>query len=98
MDDAPACGRSRRLHSSRGRWLMRPFAFSTVQLDPNGYRAELRDPAAGGYATFEGWVRDHNDGRSVRHLEYEAFVSLAEREGERIVAEAIEKFGIQRAA
>jgi molybdopterin synthase catalytic subunit len=34
----------------------------------------------------------------VRHLEYEAFQSLAEREGERIVAEAIEKFGIKRAA
>jgi molybdopterin/thiamine biosynthesis adenylyltransferase/molybdopterin synthase catalytic subunit/rhodanese-related sulfurtransferase len=77
---------------------MRAFFFSEQKLDPEAYRGELADAAAGGYATFEGWVRDHNDGRSVRHLEYEAFQSLAEREGERIVAEAIEKFGIKRAA
>jgi sulfur-carrier protein adenylyltransferase/sulfurtransferase len=77
---------------------MRQFSFSDSKLDPEAYRAELGDPAAGGYATFEGWVRDHNDGRSVRHLEYEAFRSLAEREGERIVAEAIARFGIKRAA
>jgi sulfur-carrier protein adenylyltransferase/sulfurtransferase len=77
---------------------MRAFSFSDQALDPESYRTELGDPAAGGYATFEGWVRDHNEGRSVRRLEYEAFESLAEREGERIVAEAIERFGIKRAA
>ena len=43
-------------------------------------------------------MRDHNDGRQVRHLEYEAFAALAVREGERIVAEAIEKYGVRRAA
>ena len=40
-----------------------------------------RDPAAGGYASFEGWVRDHNEGRRVRRLEYEAFEALAIKEG-----------------
>jgi molybdopterin synthase catalytic subunit len=43
-------------------------------------------------------VRDHNEGQRVRHLEYEAFEALAVREGERIVAEAIARFGVTRAA
>src|SRR4030095_988739 len=40
----------------------------------------------------------HNEGKRVRHLEYEAFAALAVREGERIIAEAIARFGVQRAA
>jgi molybdopterin synthase catalytic subunit len=34
----------------------------------------------------------------VRHLEYEAFEALAVREGERIIAEAIARFGVAHAA
>jgi adenylyltransferase/sulfurtransferase len=76
---------------------MQPFAFSTVPIDTARGREALADPACGGYATFEGWVRDHNEGRAVRRLEYEAYAALAEREGERIVAEAIAKYGVQHA-
>jgi adenylyltransferase/sulfurtransferase len=43
-------------------------------------------------------VRNHNEGLAVRHLEYEAFESLAIKEGESIVAEAITRFGIEHAA
>jgi adenylyltransferase/sulfurtransferase len=77
---------------------MLPFAFSSNILRPESFREALCDPSAGGYASFEGWVRDHNDGRRVRHLEYEAFEALAIKEGSRIVRRAIEKFGISRAA
>jgi adenylyltransferase/sulfurtransferase len=77
---------------------MRPFAFSTAPIDTAAGRAALSDRACGGYATFEGWVRDHNEGREVQRLEYEAYAALAEREGERIVAEAIARFGVQHAA
>jgi sulfur-carrier protein adenylyltransferase/sulfurtransferase len=77
---------------------MPAFSFSTVPIDATACRTALADPACGGYASFEGWVRDHNDGRQVERLEYEAFATLAVREGERIVAEAIEKFGVRRAA
>jgi molybdopterin/thiamine biosynthesis adenylyltransferase/molybdopterin synthase catalytic subunit/rhodanese-related sulfurtransferase len=77
---------------------MKPFAFSRVPLDPQALRAGLADPACGGYAAFEGWVRDHNEGHAVTRLEYEAFETLAVREGTRIVAEAIEKFGVDHAA
>jgi molybdopterin/thiamine biosynthesis adenylyltransferase/molybdopterin synthase catalytic subunit/rhodanese-related sulfurtransferase len=77
---------------------MQAFGFSSTPLEPERYRAALEDPAAGGYSSFEGWVRDHNEGRRVHRLEYEAFETLAVREGERIVAEAIERFGVSRAA
>ncbi len=77
---------------------MQFFEFSSAPLDPGLYRATLGDPAAGGYASFEGWVRDHNDGRRVQRLEYEAFAALAVKEGARIVEAAIAKFGVRKAA
>jgi sulfur-carrier protein adenylyltransferase/sulfurtransferase len=75
-----------------------PFRFSRTPIDATSLRAELADPTCGGYTSFEGLVRNHNEGLSVRHLEYEAFEPLAVKEGERIVAEAIKRFGIERAA
>jgi adenylyltransferase/sulfurtransferase len=74
------------------------FRFSRTVIDVASLRAELADPACGGYTSFEGLVRNHNEGLSVRHLEYEAFEPLAVKEGERIIAEAIERFGIEHAA
>jgi len=77
---------------------MQSFSFGSGPLEPGRYQEALADPSAGGYASFEGWVRDHNEGRTVQRLEYEAFEALAVKEGERIVAEAVEKFGVTRAA
>jgi len=77
---------------------MNIFSFSSVALTPDAYRRALEDAAAGGYASFEGWVRNHNEGHAVTHLEYEAFEVLANKEGERIVREAIAKFGVIKAA
>ena len=74
------------------------FSLSSAPLEPERYREALEDPGAGGYASFEGWVRDLNEGRTVRRLEYEAYESLAVSEGERIVAEAVARFGVTRAA
>src|SRR5579883_2607235 len=74
------------------------FRFSSIPLDESTLRAQLSDPACGGYAAFEGWVRDHNEGRRVRRLEYEAFEPLAIKEGERIIAEAMARFGVEHAA
>jgi adenylyltransferase/sulfurtransferase len=77
---------------------MDAFSFSSSPLCPERYREALGDPAAGGYVSFEGWVRDHNDGRHVTRLEYEAFEALALKEGGSIVADAIERFDVLRAA
>jgi molybdopterin/thiamine biosynthesis adenylyltransferase/molybdopterin synthase catalytic subunit/rhodanese-related sulfurtransferase len=77
---------------------MATFSFTREKIDEGELRKQLFDPAAGGYTSFEGWVRNHNEGLPVRHLEYEAFEPLAVKEGERIVAEAITRFGIEHAA
>ena len=76
---------------------MNSFRFTAAALDTAALRAELADPACGGYAAFEGWVRDHNDGQRVTRLEYEAFVPLALREGGRVIAEACQQFGLRHA-
>jgi molybdopterin synthase catalytic subunit len=50
---------------------------------------------AGAVVTFWGRVRDHNDGRAVTGLEYSAYEALARKEGRRIVAEALGRFGLE---
>lgn len=73
---------------------MKRFNLSDRPFDIAPLRETLLDGHAGAFASFEGWVRDHNDGRSVHGLRYEAYVALAETEGERVLDEALEKFGI----
>jgi molybdopterin/thiamine biosynthesis adenylyltransferase/molybdopterin synthase catalytic subunit/rhodanese-related sulfurtransferase len=75
-----------------------PFSFNEGPLDTAALAREMRDDTCGGFAGFEGWVRNHNEGLAVTRLEYEAFAELAEKEGARIVAEAIERYGVTRAA
>jgi molybdopterin synthase catalytic subunit len=70
------------------------FRITDQPIDSNRCRQALQHPSAGGYAAFEGWVRDHNDGRSVASLEYEAYEALAVKEGEKILEEARERFAI----
>ena len=77
---------------------MPAFRFSSDPIDAGRERDALADPGCGGYASFEGWVRDHNEGRRVLRLDYEAYESLALREGERIVQEALRRFGASHAA
>ena len=73
------------------------FRFSSTAIDAAVARGELRDAGAGGFVSFEGWVRDHNEGKEVTRLDYEAFEALAVKEGERIVSEALQRFPIKRA-
>lgn len=73
------------------------FVISAAPIDAVVLRATLSDPHAGACAVFEGWVRDHNDGRPVRGLRYEAYVELAEAEGLRILDEARARFAIVKA-
>jgi molybdopterin synthase catalytic subunit len=49
-------------------------------------------PGAGAVATFLGLVRDHNLGRAVLHLEYEAYEPLALKVFERIEREIGERW------
>ncbi|HEU0154228.1 MAG TPA: molybdenum cofactor biosynthesis protein MoaE [Arenimonas sp.] len=77
---------------------MKRFAIASEPFDIAPLRASLLDDRAGACASFEGWVRDHNDGRAVQGLFYESYRALAESEGERILAEALQRFDITAAA
>jgi molybdopterin synthase catalytic subunit len=52
----------------------------------------------GAVATFVGLVRDHNLGRRVLWLEYEAYAPLAVRTFERIASECVERWPSARVA
>jgi molybdopterin synthase catalytic subunit len=62
------------------------------RIDVATLSASLKDPRAGGYTAFEGWVRNENEGHAVVRLEYEAYVPLAIKEGEKIIAEASDEW------
>ena len=70
------------------------FALTATAIDAERLKAGLEHSAAGALATFEGRVRDHADGRSVRLLEYQVYPELAQAEGEQVVAEALAKFDL----
>jgi molybdopterin synthase catalytic subunit len=57
-------------------------------LDTGAVLARVAGPGMGGIVVFVGAVRDEARGRAIRHLEYEAYPGMAEREMERIADEA----------
>jgi len=63
-------------------------AVTTAPLDLGALVQATGTAGTGGVATFLGLVRDHNLGRQVRYLDYEAYVPLAEKSLARIVDEA----------
>ena len=74
------------------------FAFSREVPNLEACRAMVSASSAGAYVSFEGWVRDHNDGQQVLRLEYEAYETLGKKEGEKIVNEALSRFGVGAAS
>ncbi|MCC7249943.1 MAG: molybdenum cofactor biosynthesis protein MoaE [Lysobacter sp.] len=77
---------------------MTRFAIADAPFEIAPLRARLLRADAGAYASFEGWVRDHNEGRAALGLRYEAYVALAESEGAKILDEAMTRFAIVDAA
>ena len=74
------------------------FRLSEIPIDAAALAHELADAGAGACVTFEGWVRNRNEGRAVRRLGYQAYALLAVAEGERVLAEARAKFAVVDAA
>ena len=70
------------------------FEISTDAIDPAGLKADLLAERAGACVCFEGWVRNHNDGEAVTALEYESHAPTAVKEGQTILAEALQRFDI----
>jgi molybdopterin synthase catalytic subunit len=65
-------------------------AVTSKPLDSNALAALVDAKGDGAVVTFAGLVRDHNQGRQVQFLEYEAYEPLAIRALQRIVDEARE--------
>lgn len=61
---------------------------SRSPIDTSGLAKQMTSRQSGAFLSFEGRVRDHNEGRSVERLEYEAYEELAIKEGEKIIQEA----------
>ncbi|MGH7723817.1 MAG: molybdenum cofactor biosynthesis protein [Candidatus Eiseniibacteriota bacterium] len=57
-------------------------------LDPSRLLSEVRAPNCGGIALFVGVVRDHDDGRTVRALTYDAYERLAGAQIQAVAEEA----------
>lgn len=73
---------------------MSAFVLSEGPVDLPALHAALQHPGSGGFCSFEGWVRNANEGRAVSGLEYETYAELAEREGQQVVDEAIQRYGV----
>ncbi len=67
------------------------------RIEPDQLRDELLDPAAGAYVSFEGWIRNHNDGEDVLRLEYEVYTPVALAEGDKVLEEAKAQFPVLHA-
>jgi molybdopterin synthase catalytic subunit len=63
-------------------------------IDVGGLLAQSHHPKAGAIVLFSGEVRDHNAGKDVSWLEYEAQVSIASRMIKQILDEASKKWGL----
>ena len=74
------------------------FEVTDREIDVAALQRRLESEEAGAYAAFQGWVRNHNDGRDVVSLEYEAYGPIAVSEGERVLAEALQRFNLLKVA
>jgi len=70
------------------------FRLSSEPLSLDAAVTEVADDRAGAVATFVGTTRVHSRGRTVEHLEYEAYGGMAESEMERIGAELKERYDL----
>ena len=77
---------------------MSAFLLTEASIDPTGFATTLRRDEAGGYCSFEGWVRNHSDGQAVLGLDYQAYPPLAEAEALAVLAEAEDRFDILAAS
>ncbi|GBR05221.1 molybdenum cofactor biosynthesis protein MoaE [Acetobacter oeni] len=73
---------------------MSRFLIVDTLADISSFRESLTRSEAGGFCSFEGWVRHTNDGRSVSGIEYVAFIPLAMSEGQAILDETQARFDI----
>ena len=67
-------------------------------LDRNALVEAVTHASVGGIVIFEGVVRDNARGKQVRYLEYDAYIEMAKEQIRAIVAEAEQRWGVERVA
>jgi molybdopterin synthase catalytic subunit len=67
-------------------------AVVTSPIDIAALIARVQDDGVGAIATFIGTVREHNDGRVVTGIDYEAYEPMASRELERVAVEVADRW------
>ena len=70
------------------------FKLSPSPLKPLDLRKEFAAAEAGAFACFEGWVRNHNDGKKVKALSYEAYEPLCRKEAKKVLKQAKNRFAV----
>ena len=73
------------------------FSISDRAIDVAAARQAVTDNHCGALVVFEGWIRDHNEGQEVERLEYEVYRPVAEKEGAKIIDEALARFSVSHA-
>ncbi len=75
---------------------LKPFLFTLTSdlLEEADLRLNFLNDRAGAFNSFEGLVRNHNEGKSVEALEYEADSMLCSKEMQVIFNEVKEKFSV----
>lgn len=74
------------------------FHLTAKPIDLSALVTFVTQPASGAIVTFIGTTRDHNQGRRVLALSYEAYPGMAEKELEQIGTEAKMRWNIERMA
>lgn len=74
------------------------FRLTEAPIDLEAVVAQVADERAGAIATFVGTTRVHSRGRTVVHLEYEAYEGMAEQEMARIADELGRRYELCRVA
>ncbi|MFW2177518.1 MULTISPECIES: molybdenum cofactor biosynthesis protein MoaE [unclassified Moraxella] len=73
------------------------FALLDKPIDDRRLKLALLNDQSGALATFEGWVRNHNNARPVTKLTYYGYEKLAINQGKKLIAQAKQQFDIVNA-
>ncbi|RVU81151.1 molybdenum cofactor biosynthesis protein MoaE [Leucothrix sargassi] len=70
------------------------FALLDKPINERRLKLALLNDQSGALATFEGWVRNHNNARPVTKLTYYGYEKLAINQGEKLITQAKQQFDI----
>lgn len=70
------------------------FALVDKPINDRRLKLALLNDQSGALATFEGWVRNHNNARPVTKLTYYGYEKLAINQGEKLITQAKQQFDI----